>query len=171
MQIRRLGPDDVDLSVELRLTFLSEHHRAPAAELGHDFVERTARFLRRRSDADELDTWVAESSDGALIGGVTSLLYEMPPRPFEAREREGYIVNMWVAPSWRGQGIGRALLTACRAGAVDRDLRRLWLMATDDGRPLYESTGFAANDRWLELPLTVPGGSGDPGRSEAPGSG
>ena len=84
---------------------------------------------------------------------MSLLLLDLPPRPSDLRTREGYVLNMYVAPHARRQGIGRALFDALLADAAELDLRRLLLQATDDGRPLYEQAGFANDGSFLTLRL------------------
>ena len=87
------------------------------------------------------------------MGVVTVVLLDLPPRPEDANGVEGYIVNMYVEPSRRRRGIGQQLLERCLDAARQLSVRRLLLYATDDGRPLYASMGFAPNPNWVELPL------------------
>ncbi|HEX9166554.1 MAG TPA: GNAT family N-acetyltransferase [Gemmatimonadales bacterium] len=50
----------------------------------------------------------------------------------------------FVAPEHARRGIGRLLLEACAAAAREAGFRRLELMATLPGVPLYEACGFRA---------------------------
>jgi N-acetylglutamate synthase-like GNAT family acetyltransferase len=49
-----------------------------------------------------------------------------------------------VRSDWTRRGLGRRILVACEDAARAEGFRRLALMATLPGRPLYESYGFAA---------------------------
>ena len=72
-----------------------------------------------------------------------------PARP---RFPDAYIINMYVVPEHQGNGIGRLLLDTCLATADEFGIGKFLLHTTDEGRPLYESAGFAANANWLERP-------------------
>ena len=50
----------------------------------------------------------------------------------------------FVDPAWARRGIGTLLLDVCEAAAVAADYRRVELMATLAGVPLYEARGFIA---------------------------
>jgi GNAT superfamily N-acetyltransferase len=78
------------------------------------------------------------------------LLWSRPPRPHDRGTLDAYVINMHVAPEHRARGVGRRLLDACIAAAEEFGVGRLFLHATDEGRPLYESAGFRANPNWLE---------------------
>jgi GNAT superfamily N-acetyltransferase len=50
---------------------------------------------------------------------------------------------MYTRPSATRRGVGRRILERCEAAATAEGFRRLELMATLAGRPLYEAYGFA----------------------------
>lgn len=152
MLIRQALADDLEVITDLRLCFLAEHREVEPARFPDEFRTATLEFLRRQAEARTGLTWLAEH-DGLAVGVVTMLLLDLAPRPEDRSGREGYIVNMYVSPSHRRTGIGRALLDQCLAAAHELALRRLLLYATDDGRPLYASAGFAHNPGWMELAL------------------
>ncbi|GAA3611997.1 hypothetical protein GCM10022223_30130 [Kineosporia mesophila] len=57
------------------------------------------------------------------------------------------VFNVAVRPSARGRGIGRALTEA----ALAQDFTVACLQSSTAGRPLYESMGFRAAERWHTL--------------------
>lgn len=149
---RPAGSDDVEAVADFRLRFLAEHRGVEPTSLPSDFRNTTFDYLRQHDAAGTSRSWLAEH-DGSVVGVVTMLLLDLPPRPQDRSGREGYIVNMYVTPEHRGRGVGRSLLDECLTAARDLSLRRLLLYATDDGRPLYASVGFDSNTRWMELPM------------------
>jgi GNAT superfamily N-acetyltransferase len=152
MSIREATPADLDVVAALRLEFLAEHRGVDPMTFTTEFRATTSEFLRRHSESGTSRSWLAER-DGDAVGVVTMLVLDLAPRPEDVSGLEGYIINMYVAPRHRRQGLGRELLTACRGEADQSGLRRLLLYATDDGAPLYERAGFRHNERWMELPL------------------
>ena len=59
----------------------------------------------------------------------------------------GYVADVFVLPTHRGQGIGRQLMEAVKTHPDLQRLRR-WHLVTRDAQKLYASVGF----RPLELP-------------------
>jgi GNAT superfamily N-acetyltransferase len=57
---------------------------------------------------------------------------------------------MFTSPAWARRGIGRRLFEAARAAAADAGFRRLVLMATLPGVPLYEALGFRVDRRYAD---------------------
>lgn len=83
-------------------------------------------------------------SDGELVG-IGVLCVNGPA---------GWIGTVWVEPSWRRRGIGRAVTQATLDAADEAGCRTLVLVATSEGRPLYERLGFEVQTfyRILEAP-------------------
>jgi GNAT superfamily N-acetyltransferase len=82
-----------------------------------------------------------------MKGTVDSLL---DPATDPARIRAFY-----VHPAHARKGLGRLLLEYCSAAASAAGFRRLELMSTLPGVPLYTTMGFMALE---ESPLTMPDG-------------
>lgn len=103
-----------------------------------------------RSIADgSFVAWVCEL-DGEVIGTGGVVVYERPAwRGVVARE--GCVLNMYTVPAHRRHGVGTAIMEAIIAFAGETDLR-LWLLATEDGRPIYERLGFRPDPRFMRWP-------------------
>ena len=61
----------------------------------------------------------------------------------------------FVDPAWARRGLGRMLYEACARAAHDAGFRRLELMATMPGEPLYRALGFEVDERVV---TTLPNG-------------
>ena len=62
---------------------------------------------------------------------------------------------MFVRPGWTRRGLGRLILETCEAAARAEGFRKLALMATMPGRPLYEAYGFRGTG---EIMVRMPNG-------------
>jgi GNAT superfamily N-acetyltransferase len=70
----------------------------------------------------------------------------------------GWIGTIFLAPEWRGQGIGRAITQSIIDRLESAGARTLVLVATADGRRLYGKMGFEVQTRYriLEAPGLAP---------------
>jgi ribosomal protein S18 acetylase RimI-like enzyme len=152
VQIRPATDADLGLVATMRLAFLADHRGVRATDFESLFIERTHRFVADRHRAGDLLTWFADDGDRS-VGVVSMLMRSVPPRPDAFATVEGYLLNLYVVPERRRQGIGQQLLDAGLGHAAANGYRRLVLHATDDGRAMYETAGFVRNDRWYELDL------------------
>ena len=87
---------------------------------------------------------VASDSDGGLIGLAHYVLH---PHTFSSK-MVCYLEDLWVDPSARRAGIGRALIEALIARGNEKDWRRLyWHTETDNlaARALYDCVARATD--------------------------
>jgi predicted N-acetyltransferase YhbS len=71
----------------------------------------------------------------------------------------GWVGTIWVAPDQRGRGLGRALTQAVIDALEAAGCRTLLLVATEEGRLLYERMGFTVQTHYQIL--EAPGLDGD----------
>lgn len=73
----------------------------------------------------------------------------------------GWIGTIFIAPDWRGRGLGRSITQEIIDRLDERGCRTLVLVATSEGRRLYERMGFEVQTRYriLEAPGLDAGGA------------
>ena len=126
--IRPMRPADVDAATE--------------AILRADWGDRRSWF-EFATTQPECRPIVADI-DGSIVGtGVGT-----------ANGAVGWVGTIWVDPSHRGAGLGRALTQAIIDDLEAGGCRTLLLVATEQGRPLYGRMGFELQTRYriLEAP-------------------
>ena len=97
--------------------------------------------------------WI--TSDGERpVASAGMFLLDWPPHPFDPEGTvRGYLLNVFVEPAYRKRGLARELVQRCLAEARRRGIRMVTLHASDEGRPLYETLGFAVTNE-MRLSLT-----------------
>lgn len=149
-KIRLATLDDVDALTGLRLVFLEEVGNLRSGDDGGELVAAIRDYLLRKMPTGEFLAWVAESEEG-IVGTSGVTIFERPPNGTNVAGLEAYLSNMYTVPGWRGRGIGTALVAAVIAHLKGTKARRIWLHATDDGRPVYEKAGFVKSETDMEL--------------------
>ena len=96
--------------------------------------------------------WLMTHND-AVIGGAGVEIRERAPHPIQLMTRYAYVVNVYVEPKYRQQGIARQLLTAIMDWCAQEGLRFISLHASDKGRHLYETLGFTLTNEMRLLML------------------
>lgn len=99
--------------------------------------------------AGDSRSWLVEV-EGQPVACGTLAFFVRPPYPGNLSGREAYLLNMYTRPDWRKRGMASALLEAMASCACGLQLGKLWLHASEEGRPLYERLGFAGNPAYLE---------------------
>jgi ribosomal protein S18 acetylase RimI-like enzyme len=125
-------------------------------------------FNREFDEASPGAAWIAERLGELLPGGDTVVLVGGPgPDPdgvavlrfrpgLWSRALECYLAELYVVPSSRGRGLGRALLEASMAVARERGADRIELGTSEDdiaARALYESLGFVNREGGADGPI------------------
>lgn len=140
MRIRVLVPDDAETFQDLRLQGLQTSPTAFSSSYAEE-VERPIQAVAQRLGAEGSYVFGAFAEDGQLVG-VTGLYRERRMKS----HHKAFIGGMYVAPEFRGQGIGRALLGAAVSRARKLpDLKQINLTVVTSNqaaRSLYKSCGF-----------------------------
>jgi ribosomal protein S18 acetylase RimI-like enzyme len=110
--------------------------------------ESNERWLAEHFGRD-FEAWMAER-DGLAVASAGLLWFPHPPGPRNPAGMEAYILNVYTRPEARRLGAARALMQHLVEVARAAGVRRIWLRASDEGRPLYESMGFGQSN-YLEL--------------------
>ena len=81
--------------------------------------------------------------DGGKIRGSAFLVVnEMPPNSNFPNGRTGTVLNVYVEPEYRRQGIAKVLMELLISDAKTMGLDYIELKASADGYPLYKKLGF-----------------------------
>lgn len=104
-------------------------------------------YLREAMPAGRWQAWIAEPGGCGAVEVVQWIPGATDPMP-----RRAWLHSIYVAPEYRRRGIARALTRAMVEWCREQGFRSVYLHASDQGRPLYESLGFTASSEMrLEL--------------------
>lgn len=140
MRVRRIAADEGRLLRELRVAALREAPEAFGESLAEAEASDAAEYAERAragSAGDRRAWFVAE--DGAPPSPIGLVLGRRRP------PATCLVFSMWVAPTARGQGVGRALLEAVEDWAAGSGARHvvLWVFRANSGAlAFYRRLGF-----------------------------
>jgi GNAT superfamily N-acetyltransferase len=153
LSVRRAAPADVEAWARQRIALMASLGEVEEGTDASAMLEASiVGWLRERLDSPSFGAFVAEL-DGRVVGSGGISLYDNPPGP-GLTAREAYVMSMFTEPDARGRGVARAVLEALldfarEAGGVGR----VWLRASEMGRPVYVRAGFEPRDSYLEISL------------------
>lgn len=164
-----MGAIDIRLAVPADSLLLATQRVAMFRDMGrttppieHSLLESCDAYFRAALASGEYVGWVAHlaQSPDRAIGGAGVQFRPLVPRTdasgrFLVAGREGLILNVYVDPAHRRQGVARRLMETLIAWAPDAGIVRLVLHASGDGRRLYQSLGFADSNEMLFPPFGV----------------
>jgi len=151
--IRRATLADREAFIRLRLALFRD-----LGELRDEAAVPAMSAILDRYFAEELPpgrfhAWLSFDDAGETIGSGGLIFVQKPPMPSNDSGREAYLMNMYTAPSWRGRGVAREIVGAILAFVREAGIGTVRLHASVPGRPVYERTGFKANDAEMVITL------------------
>lgn len=116
-------------------------------------IEATEPWMAGLLAAGNYAGWLIEAG-GEVVAGGGIHLRELPPGPGCLKVgRWGHIVNVYTSPDHRRRGLARLVMNEMLQWCATNRLDLVTLTASEEGRPLYESLGFAETaDMRLERP-------------------
>jgi GNAT superfamily N-acetyltransferase len=107
-------------------------------------VESFPAWLRPRLADGRYFGFVGEDA-GRAVAGVGLVLLEWPPHPLHpTTEVRGYVLNVFVEPEYRGQGLAQRLMERSEEEFRARGVTYATLHASRMGRPVYEKMGWGS---------------------------
>jgi GNAT superfamily N-acetyltransferase len=157
--IRLATPADALLLAAQRVAMFRDMGRTtPAIE--QPLFDSCAVYFENAVASGEYVGWIAQLAGDphAAIGGAGVQFRPLIPRTdptgqFLLAGREGLILNVYVDPEHRRQGVARRLMETLIRWAPGAGIVRLVLHASPDGRRLYEALGFRESNEMLFPPF------------------
>lgn len=141
MESRRLGVADCALICRHRAAMFRDSGRSETVIAEMDAPFRA--WLEPHLAAGRYFGWAIVDA-GRDVAGLGMMVIDWPPHPSHPMQAQrGYVLNVYVEPDHRRRGLARRLMDEAVAEAKRRGLQFMILHATDQGRPLYESLGWA----------------------------
>ena len=148
MIIRKAELKDAALLSETRKLQLIDEGIAPDCDIDSELDV----FFKKWLVSKDFLQLIAEEN-GKLLSTAAVIYYDLPPSYTNKIGVRGYVTNVYTAPQHRRKGLSKMLLSELLKDAKKREIKKLWLGASKDGRPLYEKLGFIQQESYMELTL------------------
>lgn len=89
--------------------------------------------------------------NGEIIGCGGICYQKEMPSPDNLTGTNGYLMNIYTLPEYRGQGIGRKIIEFLIADAKTRRTEKIYLESSVDAKRLYEEIGFLDMHDYMKL--------------------
>jgi GNAT superfamily N-acetyltransferase len=100
--------------------------------------------------------WLALEQERVVAGGAV-LINPWPSHPYDLECRRATILNVYVYPQFRRRGLARQLMQTMIDWCSRQGFAAVYLHASKDGKPLYETLGFEPTSE-MRLKLREIGG-------------
>ena len=148
MIYRKATMNDVAKLMKLRKQQLIDEGIEPSVHLDNELQS----FFERKLSDGTLIQWLVEDQ-GEVVACGAVLFYEFPPSYTNKTGKKAYISNMFTDENYRGRGIAKELLTKLIDEVRAAGISKIWLGASEMGRPVYRKFGFMESGEYLEMDL------------------
>ncbi|WP_193065032.1 GNAT family N-acetyltransferase [Oceanobacillus oncorhynchi] len=146
----RAAIDDIESIISLRVALLKEVGEIKSTKEEQIIMSSTRKYLEETFTNNEFISYVAKFKGEAVsISGM--VIYKRPPYITNLNGIEAYLLNMYTLPNHRGKGLARELIECCLEECKRKNVKRIWLHSSEDGKYLYKKMGFSYNDTEMEL--------------------
>ncbi len=146
----------VRAAVKKDLPVILNHRRLMFEDMGYNdpritklMLESSKPLFERGLEDGSYRAWLVEESDGKIVAGGGVITLEFHSHPRDPRSERAWIVNMYTEPEHRRRGLARLLMKTMLEWCRSAGMRRVFLHASDYGRPLYESMGFEPSNEMV----------------------
>lgn len=153
MRIRLGTLKDLNKIVELRMNFLREVRDLKVGEHPKDaeLEKNTVKYFKENFNKNCM-FWIMEKESKIIATGGLILL-ERPPFFEDVRGLTGMVINIYILPDYRNKGAGKILMDTIIEYSKENNIKKLFLVSTDQGKSLYKKMGFKYSEKYMEIEL------------------
>jgi len=148
MQKRKANMNDISTLVDLRKKQLIDEGYSLTSDVDKQFRDYFIAAIIEGSFV----SWVMEV-DGDIVATSGVCFYSLPPTFSNPTGRIAYITNMYTKDEYRRKGIATELLNMVLDEARMRGYKSVRLHTSEQGKSIYQRTGFVDMDGNMALRL------------------
>ena len=153
--IRRATARDAAIIAWHRVCMFRDMGQVPSEDLASQLLKESTSALAIALKDGSYAGWLAFDGKEQVAAGAGVHIKPQLPRITHDGTRVAcssvpLVVNVYTEPPWRGRGVARGLMNTLMQWSMLQGFDRVVLHASDAGRPLYASLGFASTNemRW-----------------------
>jgi GNAT superfamily N-acetyltransferase len=137
--VRQATLTDLPLLLQYRRAMAQEMEDSDEAAMNR-MMTALEPYLRAAIPEGRWHAWIAEPGGCGSVETVQWVPGRLDPMP-----RRAWIHSVYIEPAFRRRGIGRRLTETIVAWCREQGFQWIYLHASEQGRPLYESLGFESS--------------------------
>ena len=152
VSVKKADLNDIDLLMEWRMRVLDEVFS------GYDVIMRDtisnnnkAYYIEHLSDGTHTACFAFNEENGEIVGCGGICYQEEMPSPDNLTGTNGYLMNIYTLPEYRGRGVGRKIIDFLVDEAKRKGTSKIYLESSKDAKHLYEEIGFSDMQDYMKL--------------------
>ena len=110
-----------------------------------------AYYKTHLSDATHTACFALNEENGEIIGCGGICYQKEMPSPDNLTGTNGYLMNIYTLPEYRGKGVGRKIIEFLIEDAKRRGTEKIYLESSKGAKHLYEEIGFSDMQDYMKL--------------------
>src|SRR5215471_1579456 len=143
--IRRASEEEIDVLVAHRRSMFRDMGYSDVAALD-GMAAKCKPWLLEKMKSGEYLAWLAIDAERTVAAGAGLWLMDWIPHMIGKGTRRGNIINVYTEQKFRRLGLARSLMETAVGWCRENGIDTIILHASEEGRELYESMGFAATN-------------------------
>ncbi len=144
MEFRRLGKNEIDSLVKMRLLYLQEDFTETTDEQFSKIEKNLYSYFEKHIDKDLYAFGAMENDE--IISAALLLIIEKPCNPRFITGKTGEIFSVYTLPEYRRRGIAMKVMKMLISFSKEINLDIINLKATLEGYPLYKKLRFVEDN-------------------------
>ena len=141
MVVRKASTDDIDELIRLRIAYLNEQKSPMPPPEEEDLSQKLNAYFLKYMQNGGFTAFFAEEN-GEVISTAFLSVIERPPRSVFSSSLFGTVYNVFTYKEHRRKGAATKVMTALMEEARRLGVAAIDLLATKEGKRLYEKLGF-----------------------------
>lgn len=140
MEFRRLGKNEIDELVKIRILYLREDFKETTDKQFSEIEKNLYSYFEKHIDNDLFAFGAMENDE--IISASLLLIIEKPCNPRFITGKTGEVFSVYTLPEYRRQGIALKVMEMLINFSKEINLDIINLKATLEGYPLYKKLRF-----------------------------
>lgn len=152
LSVRKVSLSELDILMEWRMRVLDEVFAGYDSDVCEEIYRNNETYYEKYLANDMHTACFAIDEDTGDIIGCGGICYQREmPSPDNLTGTNGYLMNIYTLPEYRGQGIGKQIVEFLIADAKIRGTEKIYLESSKIARHMYEELGFSDMQDYMKL--------------------
>ena len=152
IEVRNATLEELDTLLAWRMQVLSEVFSFPKAADCIALRTKNEAYYKEHLAKGSHTACFALNGDNGQIVGCGGICYQAEmPSPDNPSGQNGYLMNIYTLPEFRGKGIGRKIVAFLIADARRKGTGKIYLESSRSAKNLYHKIGFTDMTDYMKL--------------------
>jgi len=150
---RKMGENDLDIFIKLRLDFLYETNKELTEKNKVLIIDSLKKYYIKYLLNNEFIGIICEYNN-TVISAAFLAINEKPANYYFINGKVGTLLNVYTYPEYRKNGISTKILEIIIKEAKEQNVSEIELTATKDGEKIYYKFGFDESEmKYMKLKI------------------